>query len=172
MSFEWVHVSALLVPFHIDPHVTCKIGVFHTVLDFALHLDCSHIHPKHRATWCSPQLPICDYDLKRCANAGPQRCRARFEHGDLRAIRKSGQQRLGQVLLDGCYHPACTPNLHTLRRYQVDLQSVCIYSLPAGLSEGHRRQWPWVQSGFLTLHTFVRDSRFLLLALAHFPVRS
>jgi sterol O-acyltransferase len=26
--------------------------------------------------------------------------------------------------------------------------------------EGHRRQWPWVQSGFLTLHTFVRDSIF------------
>jgi sterol O-acyltransferase len=28
------------------------------------------------------------------------------------------------------------------------------------LIEGHRRQWPWVQSGFLTIHTFVRDSIF------------
>ena len=122
------YIRAFL-PSHVDPHATRQIGVFHTVLDFALYLDCSHIHPKHRDTWCPPQLPICDHDLKRRANTSDQRCRARFEHGNLRTIRKGGQQRLDQVLLDWCRHSAYTPNIRTFRRYQVDFQSVCVWAI-------------------------------------------
>lgn len=130
----------LRIPSRAGLHTVREIGVLHTVLDFALHLDCSHLRTKYRKTWRSPQLSICDHAFKRRANTGSQRCRARIEHGTLRAIRKSRQQRVDQVLLDGRCASAYVPNIRTLRRYQVDFQSVRIHSSSSRLSDSRSSQ--------------------------------
>ena len=112
--------------------------MLNTVLDLTLYLDRSHLRTEHRETCCSRQLAICDHILKRCANTGPlalSNAVLVLNTGNLRAIRKSRQKSLDQVLLDGCRSSLCTPNIHTLRRYLVDLQSVCIYPFVPSLTD-------------------------------------
>jgi hypothetical protein len=96
-------------------------GILHTLLDFDLYMDGPDVRSKHRNTGCTAQSAICHHDLAGRPHFGAKRCRARLEHRNLRAIRKSGQPRLDQVLLDGGVPPTSAPGIHPLHRDQVDV---------------------------------------------------
>lgn len=96
-------------------------GILHALLDFDLYMDSPYVRPKHRNAGCAAQSAICHHDFAGRPHLGAKRCRACLEHGTLRAIRKSGQPRLDQVLLDGSYPSTCGPGIHPLHRDQVDV---------------------------------------------------
>lgn len=97
-----------------------QTGFLHTLLDFDIHMDRTHIHSKYRKTRRSAQLPVRYHVFKRCAHIGAQRCCACLGHRNLRAIRKGSQPRVDQVLLDWGRPPAYAPDIHSLYRNHVD----------------------------------------------------
>ncbi|KAG5654358.1 hypothetical protein H0H81_003816 [Sphagnurus paluster] len=102
------------------------------------------------------EFRIRDNVLARCSGSGNKRCGAGLEHQPMRSIRDGPPEAMDQILLDWPRYPALIPNLCSGCGGDMDIQSVC-HALSSYHVTSFTRysKWPWVQSGFLTLHSLV-----------------
>lgn len=150
--------------------LTVRIGLLCVVLDICVLVHSKDLYSEHRRDRSSAQSSLCDIVLPGRHHSCPIRLDVGIHHDSLCAICEGCEQRMDQILLVRGGTPAHFPDICLVHCCIMGIPPVCIvFRRLQKHSDLSDREWPWVQSGFLTLHSLVRVSamHLALLSLIH-----
>lgn len=144
-------LTAFLIP---SPRI--PQGFLHPLLDIDVPLCNVYLRPKYGRHWKTTAIRLLQPLLSRRTQSCFERLCSRPQHRPISTVREGDQERVHQILLDGDGYSASVADDVAVHGHQLDFpeasnvthDDICRLTCAS-------RHWPWVQSGYLTLHTLV-----------------